>query len=346
MTYQNYYYTESEQYIAELFVGAQTGGGGNASPAVYNWIKKPNTKFLYIEAVSPGAGGGGGASQNSGTPAGGGGGGGGGVRVCHILPYHLIPPILKITVGAGGPGGSGQVNGGNPAKNGSSSSYANINFNNQNTLSSSFQFFSSNSAFAGTSGGIAGGLGGSTATDNGALLFSHYDRPAAATAGADGTTVANGNNILYYTGIPYLSQSQYVALGGAGGGGSNGTNAFAGGSIYLGNVDSNLFPGITGGFLSGGSPGFSGGNKGSDGLGFTTFPNRYINSVNTYFPSLMFLGGAGGGGCSGQGNGGDGGHGGPGCGGGGGGGTIGGVGYTGGRGGDGGPGYCLIISYT
>lgn len=350
MTYQDYYYTESEQYIAELFLGTATGFTG----AFYTWTRKPNTKFLYIEYVGAGAGGGGGGSQNSGVPAGGGGGGSGGSRTSYMIPCPLIPPVLKIQVGAGGRGGSGQVNGGLPAERGQKYGgtenviYGVLSDPKYNNTAMIAPQTTSN---GGISGGNAGGAGGASFDDRPETILPAHAEIVYTTTyligqSAYGSTTANGSNVLLYTGVVFGGNGRYRTNGGAGGGGSDGTNAFAGGSIYLGNVDSDLFPGITGGFLSGGSPGFFGGGKGSDGLGFTPYPIKYINCINNIFPSLLFLPGAGGGGCSGQGNGGDGGHGGPGCGGGGGGGTIGGPGFTGGRGGNGGPGYCLIVSYT
>lgn len=336
MTYQNYYFIEGENHWLELYVGPSSG-----STTAFRWRKKPNTKFVYIENVTAGAGGGGGGSQTSGTAAGGGGGGGGGTKSIVILPTIFVPDYIRFELAAGGRGGSGQINGGTPAQNGAAGGGTTYFTFAQEPFYSQMQLIEFSQSSAGASGGIAGGAGGSPGNVGNSFLHGpnvYFKSIVSASNGINSNSTAHNINL-----VDNFSENHYGSA--PGGGGSDGTFAYAGGGIYFNDVEASLYPGVTGGYLTGGTGGFFEGGKGTDGIGYKTNLAGSFHCLNQRYSPFFFTAGAGGGGCSGQGNGGDGGHGGPGCGGGGGGGTIGGPGFTGGRGGDGGPAYCLIISY-
>ncbi len=84
-----------------------TGNNDGTVYGFYTWQKPKGIEYVYILAISPGAGGGGGASAASGTQKGGGGGGGSGGVVRLSILASLLPDILYISVGLLGSGGYG-----------------------------------------------------------------------------------------------------------------------------------------------------------------------------------------------------------------------------------------------
>jgi hypothetical protein len=342
MTYQNYYSIQGENSWSELYIGPLTGIIYSNN---YRWERKPNTKFVYIEVMGAGAGGGGGASQNSGVVAAGGGGGGGGAKGCHAFFSPFIPNFLTINLVGGGRGGSGQVNGGGPGGAGSAPADTSYILFYQGGYNDILSTFYNSASSAGSPGSTTAGTAGGGSSDFGILKpgpHSYYQAGFPSNGATDPTSTSHVVSLFSSATTRLSSYGQA-----AGGGGCNAAGlAGPGGSIDFSSPSSQLYPNVTGGYLTGGSGGFFGGGNGSNGLGFGSNLYTTLHGCSQAYSPFIFTAGAGGGACSGFGyNGGNGGHGGPGCGGGGGGGTIGGTGTTGGRGGNGGPAYCLIISY-
>jgi hypothetical protein len=72
-----------------------------ANSAVLEWVKPQGASFVWFTLIGAGGGGGGVQDVNS---AAGSGGGSGAVTNC-MMPAFLIPDILQVRVGRGGPGG-------------------------------------------------------------------------------------------------------------------------------------------------------------------------------------------------------------------------------------------------
>jgi hypothetical protein len=82
-----------------------TPTGTIATSVFQTWRKPPGISFVHIIAVGGGAGGASGLGTNSGGTLAGGGGGGSGSVTNVFLPAYLVPDILYIAPGRGGPGG-------------------------------------------------------------------------------------------------------------------------------------------------------------------------------------------------------------------------------------------------
>lgn len=269
------------------------------------WNKPNNCKFVNIFCLGAGAGGGAGAVNTATSARRGGGGGGSAGYSTGLFAASQLPDVLYLLVGQGGAGGIGGATVGNGGSGMTSFACVQPNSASINIL------LRSGTVVAGS--GLGGGNGGAgeTAWTGNIINQLGFATATAGTAGANSAISVIGASITPTT----------FVCGGASGGNTSTTTAFAGG-------------GITGsGFLNtvpGGSPGAgaTSGSAGSGGYGSSTLDN------GTKTQPMFFTGGAGGG-ASVSGSGGAGGNGSYGCGGGGGGAGLTAQGGPGGRGGDG-----------
>lgn len=269
------------------------------------WYKPRGAKMVHFTLIGGGAGGGGGKTGAAGTARGGGGGGGSGGMNRFSIAADLLPDILYIQVGLGGPGAAADGTG-------TSGGISYVCFAPSISSNSNILHKSCNAASTGGSPGTAaaggnGGAGGTSVNYGfGAPWASLVQGTGVAgQTGANGGahTGANGSNITWAT-------AGLIITGGSGGGGTpTGNTDFSGGAI---NGSGLILPTLAGGASAAG--------RGNDGL----FTRR---------PYFMSCGGSGGGTAGAAGTAGAGGDGGPGSGGGGGGGGV--TGGAGGRGGDG-----------
>ena len=298
------------------------GTVGNPFLQMYTWVKPRNARMCFLVCVSGGASGGTGIV--SGSTSGGGGGGGCGTITSLIIPAMFLPNILYLGCGSGGLG---------PTTAGSVGTLGTQSVIQSEPFTSSIgQLLVINSAPTGTAGagaattggggGVGGGYLGGTSCFNGRGIKNEL---SGLTGGAGGSNLTAGTATT-------LNFTQSMLTAGAGGGGSDLTGAFAGGSVSGMGSTANLQQELI--FTA---PG------GAAAVGATPAGNGGSGITKNF---LMNLGGSGGGGASqtAGGTAGAGGNGAPGCGGGGGGGgnttnpTV-------GKGGDGGPGFVFIMSW-
>ena len=289
------------------------------------WRKPRGAKWIHMIGV--GGGGGGGTGINTTTSSGGGAGGSSGGQTVVTIPAMMVPDILYIQAGRGGPGAT--ASGGNGSQG--LATYVCIAPFTTVAVTGTILFASAGTSSGGaatsTNGGTAPGAVTVAAIANmciaGRGFYTFYAGQIGASGGA--STVAGTNLTPPVTGL--------MVTGGAGGGGCGGSSSagFAGGNI-------NVIPNM---------------------LGTDFFPLPLIGGTEAVtstpatastpgFVSKNYLfnfGGAGGGGATRVTGGiaGDGGDGAPGCGGGGGGGQTT-VNPTVARGGNGGPGFVYIIT--
>ena len=294
-----------------------TGGGSVTTGNWQIWSKPKNIRFIKIWMIGGGGGGGGGAKNINGVSRGGGGGGGSSAIAQGIFSANVIPDILYVYVGRGGPGGAAQTNG----------TVGELSYVGVNPNTSSINLVLQSGA------GAAGAGGGTSNSGNGA-------------AGTAGSVFAQANAQLSYLGVinliagaagvqggngltPTAGSSIVISLpvtGGAGGGSSTSASVdLLGGSIIGMGFIPTISPGVTGSYV--------------DGMdGFTSIPSQRSSN---YLP-LFFTGGAGGSG-NGLGAGGNGGDASYGCG--GGGGAAGNSSFGGCLGGKGGDGLVIITAW-
>jgi hypothetical protein len=276
------------------------------------WNKPANIKFVYVFAIGGGGGGGGGRTSAINSACGGGGGGSSSITI-GLFPANLLPDTLYIQVGAGGVGGSPNVNGTNGAL-----SYVSFYPNSSldiNNLIASGGVGATGGAFGSSSVGGVGGSGG-TAYSFTTTIFGEIGQVTSA-IGQNGTSGGNLGG-----GTPNLTPT-FPLTGGAGGGAvSAGGTTYTAGSI----IGSGFLSTVSGGIADSATSTING-SSGYQNL-------TYINNILT--EPMFFTGGAGG--ASATTNpraGGNGGNGAFGSGGAGGGGAYSGIGGTGGKGGDG-----------
>lgn len=290
----------------------------------YPWAKPPTAKTVTFTGLGGGAGGGGGGASLAGTAAGGGGGGSNGAYCLARYQADMIPDVLYIRPGLGGPGGRGQTQGGAGATAGSSgyaSLVSNIPLSTINGLSNNLYF----AAFGGNAGNAANGASaGGTASASGAAGYGNayylqFSNPVTAAGGlgrSGGAGVAGTSSSIADSSVNVLSN------GGAGGGGvsAGGVAQIGGGTVVT--SATGLYPSaIVGGAVN------SGGNDGYN-IG-QSYANKFITSCcGTGGGGSLTAGGRGGNGGAGSGGGG--------------GGAAQGAGVTAGAGGNGGGGWILI----
>jgi len=289
------------------------------------WQRPPGASMVHMLCVGGGCGGGGGCSRASGADGGGGGGGASSGFNGLLVPALFLPETLYITVGSGGAGaaadGTGVVGGISlistdyrlTAWSGGDPSLILGSWNNSPTAGGPGTV---------TAAGAAGAVSTSILIANRLFTCSGFiAAPAVGQAGAAGGvhTGAVGASLTIWSPSP--------VSGGAGGGGSTGTE-FNGGAQNAGGTF-NLGP--RGNFTNGST-------VTSVGVGGSATAKNGGAGLNYLFPFLSS--GGGGGGTVDNGTGGDGGPGGYGS-----GGAGGGAGVTGGKGGRGGDGVVVIISW-
>lgn len=276
------------------------------------WTKPSNAKFISIFCLGGGAGGGAAYSNAGGTnSAAGGGGGACSGHTKALYPASLLPDLLYVQVGAGGPGGLAQTTTGGAGTAGGNS-YVSLG---PSTTAVSLLAASNTNA-------PGGGSGGSVTSGNSGIVpsvwvltsspFTSFGQiqPQVGLAG-----LSSPNPVGVGAGSTALLTAIFTP-GGGGGGKTTNTIAYAGGSLAAASVL--LLTPVNGGA--------AGGAAGDSGYGL--------------FAPLCGVGGGGGGSTiSGGGTGGKGGDGWYGCGGGG-----GGAGVTGGGGGKGGDGLVIITT--
>ena len=126
-----------------------TNGGVNSWQI---WQKPPNCKFVNFMLIGGGGGGAGGATGGAGSNRIGGGGGGSSAISKGFFNANVLPDILYIQVGPGGPGGA-------TSTNGTAGSLSYVSFE-PNTTVANVLFRSGNGgAGAGTTAGGSGGDG-------------------------------------------------------------------------------------------------------------------------------------------------------------------------------------------
>lgn len=182
------------------------------------WYKPRGCSMHYLFALGGGGGGGDGEWGATGTTRAGGGGGGGSAYASLLIPTFLIPHVLFIEVGEGGP----------PTSSGGSS-FISIN---QSSAAANLFLSSGNPGTAGTNGALgvagAGGAGGTAAT-----VSANCNLAGAGTFYAvAGQTGGNGTTASDATGVTWGATALSIIGGGAGGAGiSNVDDQFLGGRI-------------------------------------------------------------------------------------------------------------------
>lgn len=304
---------------------------GNSGIGRYqSWIKPRGVSMISMLLIGGGSGGGAGLTGATTTARGGGGGGACSGVAFHVFPAYVLPDLLFVFVGRGGPGGSASGFGGTSGVR----SYVlsghglTTGFTVPNIIANSLGSTGPSGGGAGAnSGNAAGGTAATTATKS----QQGWSQCYSISTFTDGIAGATGGIATGAAGTAITADFNTLCLSpGAGGGGVNSSGTgFAGGSQSLQAAmdlpDATLTPNTD--FIPAGAAGSGvlAGGAGGSGL--------------SLIKPFLFTGGAGGGSADGQ-PGGIGGRGGIGCGGGGGGG-----GTTGGRGGDGGPGLVIITSW-
>lgn len=284
----------------------------NQNGAFEMWNKPVNVKFVYIFIIGGGGGGGGGRTSALNSACGGGGGGSSSITI-GLYPANFLPDNLYVQVGAGGVGGSPNVNGSN-----GNLSYVSFQPNvsvDANILIASGDTAPTGGAFGSSSVGGTGGTGGVAFTfaNN---IFGEIGQ-LTSVAGQNGITGGGLGG-----GTPNLTPTLPITGGAGGGGVSAGGTTFTAGSI----IGSGFLQTINGGTADSNTSTING-SSGYQNL-------EYIN--NNLTAPMFFTGGGGGASASTSPRvGGNGGNGAFGSGGGGGGGSYTSTGGTGGKGGDG-----------
>lgn len=291
------------------------------------WVKPRGVDFVQFSILGGGGGGGGGVAAGAASTAAGGGGGASSGQAQPIFPAWLLPDVLYLSVGVGGPGGAA----GTTATAGIASYitlYPDIFFVNQ--IMCQVPGGGAGGGASGATAGTAGVAATNVTIANSPLaglgFFSLGSQATnvhlAGQGGALGGTTAAGVAVT----LPTTGLTVTGGTGGAGVGNNASTGA-AGGALTTPNTTPlGIFPVQTGGLAAGATT--ATGGDGSN--GFLAIPN-----LGFYYGGTG--GGSSGGGTVTQtagrfGNGGAGGYG---CGGGGGGGSRIAGGSRGGRGGDG-----------
>jgi len=296
----------SESSIVDVYKGNTSVAGGNWQI----WKKPPGKSFLHILLFGAGGNGGNGAVGLNSTAAGGGGGGSGG-QTSIIIPLHMLPNVLYLSLASGGSGITSRIGVYPEVVTFSTIALANAGGNGGNA--------------AGATAGGAGGAGAIATLATMPLAGVGTTTLLAGSAGViGGVAVAAANLNMPTTGL-YLT-------GGTGGGGlpSTGLSGNNGGAI---NTATALIPGVPAGAGAGAAT--TPGGSGSHGISYNK-------------PVRFMLGGTGGGSSHGSATGtglagGAGGAGGFGSGGGGGGGAL--TGSTTGTGGRGGDSYAILSAF-
>jgi len=250
-------------------------GAATIATAFYTWQKPKGVKNIFILALGGGRRvGKNTAGDNTANRIGGGGGGAGALTVASI-PAALLPDILYVQPGNGGPGGTGNGNGTNGA-----ASY--VLFYPDSAYTASNRVVLANGGSLGTAAGAAGGGGAASTGATSPISFLGICASYAGGGGAAGSTGAAGGNS---TAIATGAASHCMACGGAAGGGKSTTTAFAGGTVNTGGMWQTVWGSIAGG--AAGLPGTNGINYGNN------FINNY-ESISNFLP-LVSSGGSGGG---------------------------------------------------
>lgn len=293
----------NNQYKNRCFMAIGTGTT-NATKAVIPYHIPKEARFISIWLRGHGGNGGSGATGSAGTSRRGGGGGGGGATSALICSTRTLPSTIYLML----PG----------AGTGTSVSQATISYIPTTDAPSSSHFIlGATGGGNGTATGTAGS-GGSATTNPNALGVVSFSSIAGVNGTASGNAASTTNS----------SYSGPFSVAAGGGGSTNASTPFAGGSIVTVALSNLSVPTNTVLVAGGANTGAAGAN------GFTNTDNYGMHGPN--IQPLYTLPGAGGGAID-NGTGGAGGSGAPGCGGGG-----GGAGTTGGAGGLGGPAICMI----
>ena len=298
---------------------------GYAGPTLIQWQtwRKPRgVKFIYLLGVGGGASGG--TGVNTGTTSGGGQGGDSGAQTNLMIPAMMVPDVLYIQCGAGGPGPTTSGSTGNAGV----PTYVTI--EPDTTLTANMTLLFANGGTVGSTAATTT-VGGTSGTPAAAAPIANM--PLAGRgfytflAGQAGTTGGGANNVGVALTVPTTG---LMVTGGAGGGGCNSGTGAAGGALSAptGSLGQDFFPTIAGGLAA-----------------VTSIPAGAGVSGYIARNYLMNYGGAGGGGgtLTAGGFSGAGAPGAPGCGGGGSGGAN--TTNTALKAGDGGPGFVLIASW-
>jgi hypothetical protein len=244
------------------------GDASTAATSWRTWEKPRGISMIHITCFGGGAGGGGGSSTNS---LGGGGGGSGG-QTTLLIPAHLLPDILYVSVGKGGAGATVMGSRGVDA----TASYVSI-------APSTDVIYVACYANGGTSGSFGGGNGGVIAVQTSALMsnlgqFSALVGQSAATnitypvtgllvsAGAAG---ADTNATAGIVNAPTQSSFRFVPTVTPATGSTDGSNGI---SLFqpLLSTGGSGGAGVTGTGSSGGNGGFGSGGGGVGNPGGST----------------------------------------------------------------------------
>ena len=282
------------------------------------WQKPRGAKFVYGFLLAGGAGGGAGLSSGGAT-VGGGSGGGSSASLAFLAPASLIPDVLYVSVGMGGPGGpAGQANG----TNGQPTVVSPVPSINASALNAGQLFRVEPGGLGGalgTTGAPVGGVGGTVTAQFLSLSVIALVYTVAGQQGGSGSTTIGGA-------VAWGSTTTSPASGGAGGGGvTTTTTDHAGGAITA--PDVGFEPLII--TIPGGLAGNVAANRGNDGIcpahyGFAPF---YSTGGTGGGSNHGLTGGVGGNGALGSG------------------GAGGGGGTTGGAGGNGGDGLVVLAAF-
>lgn len=172
-----------------------------------------NKSMVYFHCVGPGGGGGGGLTGATSTARGGGGGGSSGGTARGLFARSLLPDIVYIRIGWGGPGGAAST-GGSVGSNSTDVRLVSSSFLNSTLLLGAGP--GGAGAVGSTAGGSAGGI--ATAGSIGSIGLFGFCATTTGTSGGGGGTL--GTNMAAVT-IVGLSG---IPTNGGGGGSASATN--------------------------------------------------------------------------------------------------------------------------
>lgn len=295
-TTANSFLNAYQYFVVAVFAGGNSPNSNTiTAPSVIttifeassSWLPPPGFQFANIVTVGGGAGGQSGGILDAITQAGGNGGGAGGISVQQFSAATVGVSAVTVTVGAGGAGGVGIINGGNliapqvDGQNGGVSSFGAFLVANGGRI---------NNGQVGTQG--AGGTG-TTQQGGGTNTL--------ASAGSGALTVNGGSPQAAFLGGPAT-----IAPGGGGGGGSGdhfhggapiyGQNGGAGQSANTSPSAGGIAPNVqqqNGGKGGDGANGYAGGGGGGGAPGFD---NTFTAIAGNGGDGGKYGGGGGGGG--------------------------------------------------
>jgi hypothetical protein len=198
------------------------------------WRRPRGVSMGYILCIGGGGGGGGGDGDSAGFGREGGGGGGSSGQTRVFVSLDLLPSVLYVQVGAGGPGGIGAVNGAGGG-NGVGGNLSYVSLSNDITAAQNILAVSAATGPGGgqcqTNGGVAGGVAAASAAIGSMPLAGlgvfNFIGGQAGTAGGASNVAGTAETI---------PSTSCLCTGGAGGGGVTATDRSGGGFTAVGNT--------------------------------------------------------------------------------------------------------------